>query len=236
MTLLVRLQRRGVVAGDLLSLRFQLESPRTLAFRGGQFVTLRIPAANGGPAVERSYSIASRKAGGDELRLVVRLGADGVASSFLAGLPEGTPIEMTGPHGGFGLEAAHPGDAIFCVTGTGASPLVPMLDELGERREPGRRLVFWGVRARTDLEAYPELNELCARAGAELFVHVSSGEDGWTGPRGRITPAVMARLAELASPTFYLIGKGAMVRELRSALMSRGVDRVRQIRNEAFFD
>ncbi len=36
-------------------------------------------------------------------------------------------------------------------------------------------------------------------------------------------------------PVFYLVGNGAMIKELKAALQERGIDRKRQIRNEAFF-
>jgi hypothetical protein len=40
----------------------------------------------------------------------------------------------------------------------------------------------------------------------------------------------------LASPTYYLVGNGAMISELKSALVAAGVERRKQIRTEAFFD
>ena len=38
------------------------------------------------------------------------------------------------------------------------------------------------------------------------------------------------------APTFYLVGNGAMITELKRELISRGVNRKTQIRTEAFFD
>jgi ferredoxin-NADP reductase len=43
-------------------------------------------------------------------------------------------------------------------------------------------------------------------------------------------------LPRLAKPTFYLVGNGGMIRDVKAALVERGVDRKKQIRNEAFFD
>jgi ferredoxin-NADP reductase len=40
----------------------------------------------------------------------------------------------------------------------------------------------------------------------------------------------------LASPTYYLVGNGAMIAEIKTALVAAGVDRRKQIRTEAFFD
>ena len=71
---------------------------------------------------------------------------------------------------------------------------------------------------------------------AELAIHLSAPGSGWTGARGRITPALLDRLPQLATPTFYLVGNGAMITELKRELISRGVNRKTHIRTEAFFD
>ncbi|HXI57538.1 MAG TPA: hypothetical protein VNO55_15835, partial [Polyangia bacterium] len=66
--------------------------------------------------------------------------------------------------------------------------------------------------------------------------HLTAPPPDWTGSRGRITPAVVDRLPMLVAPTFYLVGNGAMIDELKRELVSKGVDRKKQIRTEAFFD
>ena len=58
----------------------------------------------------------------------------------------------------------------------------------------------------------------------------------WHGGRGRITAALLDRLARFSAPTFYLVGNGAMITEVKRELISRGVNRKTQIRTEAFFD
>ena len=46
---------------------------------------------------------------------------------------------------------------------------------------------------------------------------------------------VVVEVPALDRPVFYLVGNGAMIKELKAELQARGVDRKRQIRNEAFF-
>jgi len=75
-----------------------------------------------------------------------------------------------------------------------------------------------------------------ARAGAELRVYLTAPGETWRDGRGRITPAVLERLPELVAPTFYLVGNGAMITELKRELVARGINRKTQIRTEAFFD
>jgi len=135
------------------------------------------------------------------------------------------------------LAAEHPGDILFAATGTGLAPILPMLGELARQEVPrSRRLVYWGLREESDLFVRPEVEALCEAAGARLEIFMSRPTAVWTGNRGRITPAVLAAAATLHGPTFYLVGNGSMITEVKAGLVAAGVDRKKQIRTEAFFD
>jgi CDP-4-dehydro-6-deoxyglucose reductase, E3 len=231
-----RLERRSPCADGVVDLVLTMVSPPSLAFQAGQFVTLKVGVDAAGQDVRRSYSIASRSDRGATLRFIVRIVAGGPASDFWTGLALGAELDLTGPHGFFVLDQHHLGDVVFAATGTGVAPVVPMLAELETRGEPGRRIVYWGVRHESDLFLQDEITAACAAAGASLHVYLSQPGPDWTGGRGRITGAVLETLPDLVSPTFYVVGNGAMIDELKKGLVARGVDRKRQIRTEAFFD
>jgi ferredoxin-NADP reductase len=145
---------------------------------------------------------------------------------------------MTGPHGFFVLDPVHAGDVVFAATGTGIAAVMPMLGELALRPPAERRgvQIYWGLRQEADIFAHDEIAALAAAAGAELAIHLTAPGPDWRGGRGRITAALLDRLPRLATPTFYLVGNGAMITELKRELVSRGVNRKTQIRTEAFFD
>ncbi len=233
---------RDTIAPGIAELAFALREPARLDFKAGQFVSIDVtpPADESEPVPRRSYSIASQSDAGEVLRFIVRVIPEGKASEFLMGLPIGARVRMTGPHGFFVLDASHPGDIVFGATGTGIAAVMPMLGELAHRRAGGaeahRCLVYWGAREESDLFARAEIDALCARAGAELLVFLTAPGPGWTGGRGRITPPLLAQLTDLETPTFYLVGNGAMITELKRELVSRGVNRKTRIRTEAFFD
>jgi len=120
---------------------------------------------------------------------------------------------------------------------------MPMLGELapgratpGDRAPGSRIVVFWGLRQQSDIFARDEIERLAAEAGAELDIHLTAPGPDWRGGRGRITAALLDRLARFTAPTFYLVGNGAMITEVKRELISRGVNRKTQIRTEAFFD
>ncbi len=233
---------REPIAAGIAQLSFALREPPRLQFKAGQFVSIAIPSASSDAEAvpRRSYSIASQSDAGELLRFIIRVIPEGKASEFLMRLPLGTVVNMTGPHGFFVLDDRHPGDVVFGATGTGFAAVMPMLGELARRRESGlespRSLVLWGARQESDLFARDEIESLVARAGSELRIFLTAPADGWGGDRGRITQALLDRLPELAAPTFYLVGNGAMISELKRELIARGVNRRAQIRTEAFFD
>ena len=128
---------------------------------------------------------------------------------------------------------------VFGVTGVGIAPVLPMLDELLARApRRGRVRLYWGNRDAEDLFWHDELDALQARIRASRSrcssPATAAGVDA--AQRGRITPAVLADLPRFDKPIFYLVGNGAMIRESRRSCVERGVDRKRQIRNEAFFE
>ncbi len=233
---------RETIAPGIAELSFAMREPARLDFKAGQFVSMAVdaPAAGADPVPRRSYSIASQSDAGDVLRFIVRVIPDGKASEYLMSISLGSLVRMTGPHGFFLLDPSHPGDVVFGATGTGIAAVMPMLGELGRRRESGqetrRCLLLWGMRQEADLFSRQEIDRLVARAGAELHIFLTAPGPHWTDGRGRITPALLERLAEMVAPTFYLVGNGAMITELKRELISRGINRKTQIRTEAFFD
>jgi ferredoxin-NADP reductase len=238
------LEKRALIAPGIADLTFAMRNPAWLKFQAGQFVSIGVPpeqaaavaAATPGASVRRSYSIASPSAQGDQLRFIIRVIPEGAASEFLMLLPMGAEVRMTGPHGFFVLDPDHAGDVVFGATGTGVAAVMPMLPELARRPPRGRRLLYWGVRHEDDFFARGEIEALCREAGCELVLFLSDPQADWTGARGRITPALLDELPRLASPTFYLVGNGAMISELKRELVARGINRKKQIRTEAFFD
>jgi ferredoxin-NADP reductase len=221
------------IARDILEARFVLDQP--LPFRPGQFISLRVGKDQNGDPILRSYSIASPPAG-SELSIVLKVIPGGAGSEWFRRLVVGQQVEFTGPMGFFVLELAHPGDVVLGATGVGIAPVLPMLDELLARPEPGRVYLYWGSRHKEELFWQRELAERQAKSPRlEAHTYLSGPAPGWSGRRGRITKAVLDDLERFQQPTFYLVGNGAMVRELKGELQARGIDRKRQIRNEIFF-
>jgi ferredoxin-NADP reductase len=231
-----RVARIAPLARQVSEFVLALDPPQPLRFRPGQFLSLRVGDDTDGNPILRSYSIASSP-DRPEVSLVVKLLDSGAASTWFRSLSVGDAVRFTGPMGFFVNDLAHAGDVVFGATGVGIAPVLPMIDELLARPERGRLVLFWGNRLADELFWHEEL-EARAMAHPRLEVRrfLSGVGESWSGPRGRITPAILDELTGLSQPTFYLVGNGAMIREVKGALVARGVDRKKQIRNEAFFD
>lgn len=231
-----RFRSRASVAHETVELLFDLEAPALADFRAGQFVTLTVGQDPTGKDLRRSYSIAHAVGSGRPLRLIIRLLEGGPGSAFWNQLAVGQPVPMTGPYGFFTLPPEHAGDVVFAATGTGIVPVMAMLAELQSQPQNGDRRVYWGVRNEADLFAVDEVATLCDRAGVTLHTYLSQGGPAWRGLRGRITLAVLAAHPSLRTPTYYLVGNGSMIQDLKAGLQGLGVDRKKQIRTESFYD
>jgi CDP-4-dehydro-6-deoxyglucose reductase len=233
-----RLVGQRALTADTFEHTFEMVEPTELRFRAGQFLSIGCGAGPDGEPIRRSYSIASPSSDRTAFALVVKRIPGGAGSAFFASLTPGAEIEFTGPMGFFVLELSHRGDVVFGATGTGIAPVLPMLRELEGRPESGRILLYWGLRHADDRFYEEQLAALAARNPRLRWeVCLSRPPEGSAqGPHGRITAPILASASELHHPTYYLVGNGDMVKDLRRQLQERGIDRKRQIRTEAFFE
>lgn len=230
------LVERTAIADEIEAYTFAIDPSATLHFRPGQFISLRVGEDRDGSAVLRSYSIASSP-DQDRLTLIVRLIPGGAAAGWFDRLTIGARVRFTGPMGFFVLELQHPGDVVFGATGVGIAPVLPMLDEVLARPERGKVHLFWGNRHARDVFWHAELDARAAAHPTRLTVRRFLSRDAAAGfEHGRITDPIFALVPALVQPTFYLVGSGAMIKDVKTGLLARGIDRKRQVRNEAFFD
>ena len=139
--------------------------------RAGQFAQIRVPG--GAVFLPRPFSFLA--AGDDRCTFLSR--AIGPGTRALAGLAEGTEVDLLGPLGhGFDLAAASGGEVILVGGGVGVPPLVHAAAELAPRT--GTALI--GA-ARADFL-------LCERQFADLGWHVQPAtDDGSRGHHGLVT-------------------------------------------------
>ncbi len=232
-----RVAKVSTLHPDVLVIEAELTDPPELSWRAGQFVSLRCPRGDD-PNARRSYSIASSPAVRSRFELLVKLIPDGIGSDLFRNLGAGDELHFTGPMGFFTCDLQHSGDVVFAATGTGIAAALPMIEELVGRAETGKILLFWGMRTEAELYWLDRLDALAARSPRVSFAVCLSRPATQSQSQaltGHINLHVLAAAPALAQPVYYLVGNGAMVRDLKKGLIDAGVDRKKQIRTEIFY-
>ena len=204
----------------------------------GQFVTLRVPLADGEPATSRSYSLSGRP-GSPEYRVSIKREPGGVVSTFLhTTFRAGVVVEVAAPRGRFTLDT---GDApvLLLSAGIGATPVLSMLYALVAARST--REVWWMHGARNSSE-HPFAAEVRALLGqlpnARAWICYSAplptdriGRD-YT-DHGRLSAEVLHALVLPHDAHAYICGPQVFMTDALAALDRLGVDAAR-VHTEVF--
>ena len=206
------------------------------AYRPGQFLTLRVPAA-GEPAPVRTYSLSGDSDEG-RYRISVKRESHGLVSSHLhAHLQRGDGIEVAAPRGEFVLDEG-PEPVLLISAGIGQTPLIAMLYRLAS--EHSRRDVWW-VHTTHDAHSHvlsTEVADLIGRlpSAHSLVFYTTPGQP--LGPdsglrAGRLSPEVIAGLGIPAEASAYVCGPEPFMDDVTAALAGVGIGPAR-IHTERF--
>lgn len=181
-------------------------------FRPGTFVALTL--ADSARLSRRSYWIHQvRPVGGygPALQLVVE--PIGVAGTWLAGLPVGSKVGLTGP---LGRPFALPKEPVSCLLvgeDVSAAPLFPLAERLRERGCAVTLLVAGRDEAHL-------LSALEARRSARAVTVVTA--DGSVGQKGRVADVVVETLARARAEVVYAAGPHETLHAVAAAAEDQG--------------
>jgi len=186
--------------------------------------------------VKSPYCLSSPPNDSGTFRLLVRAVPNGPVSLYLRDVEVGDVIAFRGPSGRSSVPEDTGADLVLLATGVGVGPLLALLGEILPGGFDRTVRLYWGLRLREDICLIDELEQL--RGDHENFdydISLSQPCAGWPGLRGRITESVPSRLETLGGKRYYLVGNGAMIEEMSSALSDMGVDS-QDIYQEAYFN
>lgn len=170
----------------------------------------------------------SREPGGG-LRFSIKKLGDFTARLH-AGLKPGTPVILDGPYGVFTAARMRRRKALLVAGGIGITPLRALAGQLTAEGEDC--ILVYANRRRSDIVFADELAAL-EKAGLKV-VHVLADEPGWTGEKGVVDAAMLARLApDFAGRDAFLCGPPPMMAALRRGLKAAGMPE-ENIHYEAF--
>lgn len=200
-------------------LRVDVSGMDPLIYLPGQFAQLQVPDTN----VWRNYSYAHPADGRTEIEFIVRLLPRGVMSDYLRETAKaGDRIAMRGSKGCFYLrQPARP--VVLVAGGTGISAILAMAQSL-DAGHRGQVHLLYAVSEVEDLCKLDELEALKRRLPAlEVNIVVSRPHAGWTGPTGRVTDVLDARMFDGGNADVYLCGPAGMIEATRQWLNDNGI-------------
>ncbi len=216
-------ERIVTLTHDICGLQLRLVEPATIVFKAGQYVDLLVP----GTTEWRSYSMANPPSRGGEIELMIKLMPGGLFSTYITErLKVGDRLTVQGPYGNFYLrDNGRP--ALFIAGGSGMAPMLSILRDMAERRDPRAVTYFYGARSRRDLFQLDELSAYEQRLPHFRFVPALSEPlptDAWDGEVGLITEVVRRHTPDVCHLEAYLCGPAAMIDAAIALLTESGMN------------
>ncbi len=209
---------------DVREIQLRLIAPETITFKAGQFISFEVSRQGQSGTVTRPYSIASPPNRQEVVTIVLNRVSGGPGSTYLFSLREGDQTQFKGPAGTFYLREDFSRDLLFVATGTGIAPIRSMLLNWSHRGALVSATLYWGLRSRRDLYYQDELETLAKSHQNFSFVTtLSRPENGWQGPRGRVTGLVEGGIASVKGLAAYLCGNGGMIKDVSGILNGKGL-------------
>ncbi len=202
---------------------FRVVDEEEFTFLPGRFVG--IEAKVGGLGYRRSpYCILSPPNEERTFELLVRVVPEGPLSGYLGSLRVGDVINFRGPTGRSMIPKEADTELVLLATGVGISPFISLVSTLLDQGFERPIRLYWGLRLREDICLVDELEDLVGRSDTFRYqISLSRPPEGWRGLRGRLTESVPPLLETLGGKHFYLVGNGAMNREMFVVLSDLGV-------------
>ena len=180
-----------------------------------------------GSQLQKPYSIASAPwevAKTATLQILVQIDDSGGPDPHLELATPGTPLDIDGPFGTFGLPADPGVSLLFVAGGTGIAPLRSMLFERLSRGTVTPVALIYSARSREEFAFRAELDALrvAGRIDAHFTVTRENG-DGWEGRRGRIDESLLREALPSIDSRCLICGPQALVNDTSQLLRKLGV-------------
>ncbi|MGW4051092.1 2Fe-2S iron-sulfur cluster-binding protein [Streptomyces sp. NPDC004779] len=203
------------------------QSAPRFAHRPGQFLTLRLPGADG--PVARCYSLASSPHTGEPLKVTVKRVAGGYGSNWVCDhLAAGDEVEVLPPAGTFTPDSLDH-DLLLVAGGSGITPVLSIAKSV-LAAGTGRVVLLYANRDETSVIFRDELRALtAAHPGRLLVLHWLESLQGLPVP-----DRLAAVLAPYADREAFVCGPGPLMDAVEQALRTLGTPGGR-IHRERFF-
>ena len=192
-------------------------------FAAGQAVMIGLS----GSPLRKPYSNASApwevtKSG--IMQVLVQVEDSGGLDPHLELASPGTPLDLEGPFGSFGLPERIDTPLLFIAGGTGIAPLRAMLIEHLSRPTNHPASLIYSARSMDEFAFRLELAALETAGRITSYLTVTREEKpDWQGRRGRISEAMLREALPSTTATCLVCGPPSLVNDTRSLLTKLGV-------------
>ena len=177
------------------------EERRRFTFKPGQFVMLELPGIGEAP-----FSISSSPARHGNIELCIR--AVGNLTKFLARVPRGTRVGISGPFGtSFPVKEMRGSDVLLIGGGLGLIPLRAPIFAILENRSAYKDIdIIYGARKSSEL-LFTYQYDMWRQFDINLDIIVEQADEDWDGAEGLITRILEKRCAasDLSKNTYAIV-------------------------------
>jgi len=210
--------------------QFVVRADRKFEYEPGQHTTVQFDPDEAGidadaeGDVVRPYT-ATNLPGTNAITLAIKRYDDGTASVYMHERETGDEIALGDLEGNLTLRDVEE-DVVFVSTGTGITPMIPMLRQY-VAEGTGEAHFFYGEKTQEDIMYRETLDGLDAQH-ENLSVIYSLSDEEWDGPTGHVQEHLDTSLDSLDDKRYYTCGVPGMVVDTKERLDELGVsdDRV----------
>jgi len=224
------LQVKEVVqeTADSVTIYFWHPLSEQIKYKAGQFITIIVPAGEGGKKVRRSYSMSTSPHSDTSIGVTVKRVQGGLVSNYLnENVKIGDFLEVLEPLGNFFLEpdADTTRHIVLFAAGSGITPMMSIAKSVLKMESNSRVTLIYGNRKEDSIIFKQKLEALEEQYGKRLAVHhlLSNPSNMWVGHKGRISQEKAIRLMKevdtnFAEDNFYLCGPVVMMEDIIAGL------------------
>lgn len=228
---------------DSVTIYFWHPLSEQIKYKAGQFVTIIVPAGEGGKKIRRSYSMSTSPHSDTSIGITVKRVPEGLVSNYLNdNVKVGDFLEVIEPLGNFFVEpdADKTRHVLLFAAGSGVTPMMSIAKSILKMEQNSRITLIYGNRSEDSIIFKQKIEELETQYGKRFGVHhlLSRPTDTWVGHKGRISQGMAIRLMKEADTNFmkdefYLCGPVQMMEDVIAGLNIYNVPKER-IHREVF--
>jgi len=219
-----RVEKKELLAPDVLRLFLRLPSNERLSFLPGQYIEFLLPDNR-----RRAFSLANPPKNDEFLELHIRQVVGGRFSAWLFHeMPEKSLLRIQGPLGSFTFMEESDRPVILMAGGTGFAPVKAILEYAFAKGLDRPLHLYRGTRARQDLYLDELPRQWTQQHPNFRYTPVLSSptpEDAWEGRHGLVHTAVMDDYPDLSRYEVYACGPPPMVAAGIDAFVGCGLPR-----------